>query len=318
VSALPREPCLLRWEAWHRLVCLAIPSCLWAQGPFQIDGYIQGRFTNREGAADRLEIRRARLVVFGDPLPNFSYNLQADLVHAPYLLDASLTWKISESFRVTGGQFKIPFSAESLAPDNRDIPIERARAVNSLAPGRDEGVQGRDSGVEASGRIGRFEYTAALLRGQLIVHSPAVHYRAAAGRFLVHTLRGLTMGGDWYGSYSVSSGPPKRRVDAEGGYEHGPLHLAAEQIFARDGALQRRGGYGVASWRLNRHWEPLARADWLTTNIAKPNTTSVVYVAGMNFYWRKYLKVGINTGAQHDQGPRRFSSVFLAQTTLSF
>ena len=312
------SPRLLSWKAWHRLVCLAVPSLLWAQGPFQIDGYVQGRFTNREGTDDRLEIRRARLVVFGDPLPDFSYNLQADVAHAPYLLDASLTWKMSDSFRLTGGQFKIPFSMESLAPDDVDVPIERARAVNSLAPGRDDGVQGRDTGFEASGRIGRFEYAAALLRGQLIVHSPAVHYRAAAGRFLVHPLRGLTAGGDWYGSYSVISGPPKRRADAEGSYERGPLRLAAEQVFARDGALQRRGGYSVASWRLTRRWEPLARADWLTTNVAKPNTTSIVYIAGVNFYWRKYVKVGVNTGAQHDQAPRAFSSVFLAQTTIRF
>src|SRR5262249_32341117 len=150
--------------------------------------------------------------------------------HAPYLLDASLTWKISESFRLTAGQFKIPFSTESIMPDNLDIPIERARAVNSLAPGRDDGAQGRDTGIEASGRIGGVAYAAALLRGQLIVPSAAVHYRAAAGRFLVHPLRSLTVSGDWYGSYSVSSGPPKRRADAEGSYERGPLRVAAEQI----------------------------------------------------------------------------------------
>lgn len=318
MAAPPANPRLISWKAWHRLVCLAIPSLLLAQEPFQIGGYIQGRFTNREGTPDRLEIRRARLVVFGDPLPDFSYNVQADVAHAPYLLDASLTWKFSGAFRLTSGQFKIPFSTESLASDNFDVPVERARAVNSLAPGRDEGVQGRDTGVQASGRVGRFEYGAALLLGQLIVDSPAVHYRAAAGRLLVHPLRGVTAGGDWYGSYSVTSGPPKRRSDAEGSYERGPVRLAAEQIFARDGSLQRRGGYAVASWRLNPNWEPLARADWLTTNIAKPNTTSIVYVAGVNFYWRKYVKVGINTGAQHDQGPRGFSSVFLAQTMLNF
>jgi len=303
---------------WHRLVCLAIPSLLWAQDPFQIHGYIQGRYTDREDADDRLEIRRARLMIFGGPLPNFSYNLQADVAHVPYLLDASVTWKLSESCRLTAGQFKTPFSAESLAPDNLDIPIERARAVNSLAPGRDDGVQGRDTGIEASGRIGRLEYAVALLRGQLIVNSPAVHYRATAGRFIVHPFRGLTAGGDWYGSFSVSSGAPKRRADAEASYQRGPMRLAAEQIFARDGVLQRRGGYGVASWRLARGWESLARADWLTTNTAKPNSPSVVYVAGVNFYWRKYVKVGINAGAQHDQGPRGFSSVVLAQTMLSF
>ena len=68
---------------------------------------------------------------------------QADVAHAPYLLDASVTWKISESIRITSGQFKIPFSTESLAPDNLDIPIERARAVNSTQLWHQEGSRMR-------------------------------------------------------------------------------------------------------------------------------------------------------------------------------
>jgi hypothetical protein len=74
----------------------------------------------------------------------------------------------------------------------------------------------------------------------------------------------------------------------------------------------------LGAWRLSPHWEPLARADWLTTNIRKPNTTSIAYVAGLNFYWGKHLKVGANSGAQHDQGPKGLSSVFLAQVMLLF
>jgi hypothetical protein len=62
----------------------------------------------------------------------------------------------------------------------------------------------------------------------------------------------------------------------------------------------------------------LTRADWLTTDIHKANTTSIAYMAGLNFFWGKHVKIGANTGAQHDQGPRGFSSLFLAQTMLSF
>jgi len=94
--------------------------------------------------------------------------------------------------------------------------------------------------------------------------------------------------------------------------------LRAEQIFARDGKLERRGGYALGSMRLWSHWEPLARADWLTTNIHKANTTSVAYIAGLNFYLGKHLKVGANAGAQHDQGPNGYSGIFVAQTMLMF
>jgi phosphate-selective porin OprO/OprP len=123
---------------------LSFTGCLSGQAVFQAHGYIQGRFTNQEGTPDRLEVRRARVILSGDPVSRLSYTVQVDVVKRPYLMDAVLTWKFSESLRISGGQFKIPFSAESLISDNLNIPIARARAINSLVPGRDTGVQGRD------------------------------------------------------------------------------------------------------------------------------------------------------------------------------
>lgn len=74
-------------------------TCPWAQTPVPIRGNIQGRFTNQENTVDRLEIRPARLIVSGDPVSNRSYNVQADLAKAPYLMDAALTAKFSRVFR---------------------------------------------------------------------------------------------------------------------------------------------------------------------------------------------------------------------------
>jgi phosphate-selective porin len=302
---------------------LFFSACLPAQDIFQIHGYMQGRFTNQEGTSDRLEIRRARVILSGDPLSRLSYTFQADIVKRPYLMDAALTWKFLRSLRVTGGQFKISFSAESLISDNLNIPIARARAVNGLVPGRDTGVQGRDLGLQFAGALYHskgplVEYTAGVFRGQTLVDAPTAHYPATAGRVLVHPLPELTVGGDWYGSFSAPAQAEKRREEAEGSYARGPLQLRAEQIWARDGALERRGGYALGAWRLSPHWEPLARTDWLTTNIHKANSTSTAYLAGLNFYWGKYVKVGANAGAQYDQGPRGASSLFLAQIMLGF
>jgi hypothetical protein len=304
-------------------LALVFSACLRGQSDFQVHGYIQGRFTNQEGTPDRLEIRRARVILSGDPLSTLSYTFQVDVVKRPYLMDAAITWKFSRSLRVTAGQFKIPFSAESLISDNLNLPIARSRAVNGLSPGRDTGVQARDTGLQLAGSLyaGKdplLDYAAGVFRGQTLVESPTVHYHATAGRVMAHLLPGLTAGGDWYGSFSAPAAAVKRRLESEGSYDRGPIHLRAEQIWARDGILERRGGYGLAAWRVSSRWEPLVRADWLTTNIHKPNTTSVAYIAGLNLYYGKHVKVGANTGAQHDQGPRGFSSVFLAQTMLMF
>jgi phosphate-selective porin OprO/OprP len=325
IAKFSRRPvALVEVILWKRLaLVLFFPVCLQAQGIFQIHGYIQGRFTNQEGTPDLLEIRRARVILSGDPLSKLSYTFQIDVVKRPFLMDAALTWKFSRSLRLTGGQFKIPFSAESLISDNLNIPIARARAVNALAPGRDIGVQGRDMGLQIAGTLYQrkgllVEYAAGVFRGQTLVDAPPAHYPATAGRVIVHPLPELTVGGDWYGSFSAPPGAEKRRKEAEGGYDRGPIHLRAEQIWARDGALERRGGYALGAWRLSPHWEPLVRADWLTTDIHKANATSIAYLAGLNFYWGKHVKVGANAGAQHDQGPKGISSLFLAQTMLSF
>ncbi|HLI83729.1 MAG TPA: porin [Bryobacteraceae bacterium] len=302
-------------------------SALWAQDPFVFHAYIQGRFTNQEGTPDRLEIRRARLIFSGDPVSDLSYSFQADLAKAPYIMDAALTWKRYRAFRFTAGQFKIPFSAESLISDNWNTPIARARAVNSLAPGRDTGVQGRDTGLQISGTLPGsrepfVDYAVGVFRGQTLIYSPQAHYHAVAARAIAHPVSGLSAGADWYGSFdSTGTGPGaavKRRSDAEGEYDRGPLKLRAEQIFARDGKLNRRGGYGLGAWRFSKTWEALARADWITTNTAKPNATSIAYLAGMNYYWGRYLKVGFNAGAQHDQRPGGFSSVTLAQVMVYY
>ena len=311
----------IRWV--RPLIILLFSGCIWAQDPFQIHGYIQGRFTNQEGTPDRLEIRRARVIFSGDPWAKLSYRFQVDVVKKPYIMDASLSWKFSPVLVLTAGQFKVPFSTESLIADNLNAPVARARAVNSLAPGRDTGVQGRDTGAQVAGSLGDsksplVEYTAGVFRGQTLVYSPTVHYNATDGRVLVHPVRGLSLGGDWYGSFSAPAGKEKRREETEGSFERGALKLRAEQIWARDGTLERRGGYALGVWKFSKHWEAVTRADWLTANVQKANTTSIAYIAGGNYFLGKHVKIGSNAGAQHDQGPKSFSSVFLAQVMLSF
>jgi len=288
-----------------------------------VHGYIQGRFTDEEGTPDRLEIRRARVIVTGDPLSKLSYRLQVDLVKKPYLMDASLTWKFSPMLSLTAGQMKIPFSAESIVSDNLNPPVARSRAVLSLAPGRDTGVQGRDVGLQAFGGFHRgngpiVEYAAGVFRGQTLIYSPQVHDNATAGRVILHPVHGLSVGADWYGSFSAPARLEKRREEVEGEYAPGRLRIRAEQIWARDGTRERRGGYALAVWKLSQNWEALSRADWLTTDIHKANTTSIAYIAGANYYLLKHVKIGLDQGSQHDQGPKGWSSVSFAQIMLFF
>jgi Phosphate-selective porin O and P len=304
------------------IVCF-IAAALHAQGPIQVHGLLQGRFTDQPGTSDRLEIRRVRLVVAGDPVSKLSYRFQADLAKRPYVIDASLAWKFSRVLTVSAGQMKIPFSAESLMNDVLNQPVSRSRAVLGLSPGRDTGVQGRDTGAQISGGLHGgngpiVEYAAGVFRGQTLVYSPMVHHNAAAGRVVAHPVHGLSVAADWYGSFSAPPNQRKRREELEGEYVRGRMTVRAEQIWARDGSLHRNGGYLLGAWKTGRNFELLTRADWLTRDTHKPNATSVAYIAGANYFLWNHVKTGWNIGAQVDPGPSGISSVMLAQIALYF
>jgi phosphate-selective porin len=299
-------------------------ATLRAQEPIQFHGLLQGRFTDQQGTPDRLEIRRARLIVMGDPAIGLSYKFQADFAKSPYIIDAVLAYRFSSDVTVSAGQMKIPFGGESILNDLLNPPVSRSRAVLGLSPGRDTGVQARDTGVQVSGalqsvgNIPIVEYTAGVFRGQTLISAPKVHYNATAARFVAHPVHGLSFAADWYGSFSAPQHQQKRREELEGEYIRGPLTVRAEQIWARDGSLQRAGGYLLGAWKLARHLEVLTRADWLTTDTHKPNTTSIAYIAGANYYLWNHVKTGWNIGALVDPGPKGLSGVMLAQVALYF
>ena len=64
--------------------------------------------------------------------------------------------------------------------------------------------------------------------------------------------------------------------------------------------------------------EALTRADWMTTDTRKPNTSSIAYIAGGNrFLWR-HIKIGLDGGVQKDLGLGIWSSVFYAQMMVFY
>jgi hypothetical protein len=309
--------------AWAIATAAALISgTLAAQSAFEIHGYIQGRFTDQLGTSDRLEIRRARMIMSGKPLPKLSYRFQVDAAKKPYLMDASIAYRPARALTISVGQMKIPFSAESMISDDRNAPVSRSRAVLALAPGRDTGVQARDVGTEVSGSFGgnarRLEYAAGVFRGQTFVLAPKVHYQATAAR-LIARYQGFSFGADWYGSFSTTAGTPaKRRQGVEGEYSRGRANIRVEQIWARDGRLHRRGGYLLGVWKLSSRCELLARSDWLTADAKATNTSSVAHVAGANLFLLDHLKIGVNAGAQLGPKPGNWTRVIVAQLMTYF
>lgn len=133
-------------------------------------GYIQGRYEHHADSLygisskpqSQFLVRRARLKATYDGT-NAEYMLQIDAGGAaPVLKDAEATFVDTWSpfgFRLTLGQFKVPFGYEVLqSSGDREMP-ERATVIRVQFPGE------RDRGIRLQARYENFRLAAALVNG---------------------------------------------------------------------------------------------------------------------------------------------------------
>ena len=140
----------------------------------KFSGYIQGRYELRDDSVsgvdgsgrvttfDRWLVRRGRLkaTYVGD---NAEYMLQIDATGDGVVLrDAEATFVDTWTplgFRITVGQFKVPFGYEVLqSSSDREMP-ERARVIRALFPGE------RDRGLRVTARWEWLRFMGALVNG---------------------------------------------------------------------------------------------------------------------------------------------------------
>ncbi len=119
----------------------------------QISGLIQTEYEGfqQTGVNNTFLLHRARLDVKGDIDDNWNYEVYTEFAGTTKLLDAYTTYKIADYLKFTAGQFKVPFSLESLIQDSQLDFIDRSQVVNALA-GRSTDVignqNGRDIGIQ--------------------------------------------------------------------------------------------------------------------------------------------------------------------------
>jgi len=147
----------------------------------KFSGYIQGQYemhqesvsgllpNNTPANLDRFSVRRARLkaTYTGE---NAEYLLQIDAAgDAVVLKDAEATFVDTWTpfnFRLTAGQFKVPFGYEILQSSaDREMP-ERATVIRTLFPGE------RDRGVRLTGSYKQLKLMAAAVNGNFTQGDP--------------------------------------------------------------------------------------------------------------------------------------------------
>lgn len=86
-------------------------------------------------------IGNARVQVFGEIDQSFGYQLQANFIKNPAVLDANMYYQLKPEMTIKAGLFKSPFSGEFLMSAAALDFVNRSTVVNQLAPNRQIGIQ---------------------------------------------------------------------------------------------------------------------------------------------------------------------------------
>lgn len=235
------------------LLVPTLPAVLLAQGPTAVSttprltGYLQPRF-QAIGDSATFVLRRARFAIEGNINAWASYRAQVEMrtlnapatpAASPLSLSATDLWvKLSHGrWLGTVGQFRVPFSLESLLSSTILETTERSRIVNAAK---------RDIGMQADWHPqDRVTLQAAVVNGEGPNRGANPDNRMAYyGRAVITPLKGLDVGGAFEG-YSDSTG-----VDGQAIYRGKRWTARAEYIdeHNRRTDIHARGWYALAAF----------------------------------------------------------------------
>jgi phosphate-selective porin OprO/OprP len=307
----------------------------------QLSGLIQTEYEGFQQVSvpNTFLLHRARLDVKGDINDAWSYEVYTEFAGVnPKLLDAYTSYKIADYLKFTAGQFKVPFSLESLTNDSQLEFIDRSQVDNALA-GRSTDVignqNGRDIGADISGNFVKinnnylFDYTFGVFNGAgYDVTTDNNNHKDIAGRLGIHPISNLSIAGDFYngvGFYAIGTAKAaNHKRDREGvdaRYVIGRLAVQAEYDAGTDETTKRAGWYAQATYFvLPQKLQLGVKYDTYDPSKAVPNDISNYYIGGVNYFFNSWAKLSLNyvdrrEPATHLQVP---NDIFEAQLQLTF
>ena len=214
---------------------------------FRLSGYTQFLYNYWDKGTDSFSIPRARLTLSGELLKNVRFRIQIDGVKSPALLDANVDFLFNPAYGLRIGQYYVPMSLENNTSDSEMDTILRSQVVNSLAPSRDLGSQGRDIGAMFIGRYSIAEYYLGVFNGAGINKLDTNKAKDLGARLILHPLESLAIGGSFYKGRNnpVQNGPDltRDRVALEASWMPGSFSLKGEFISAKDDITSKSGWY---------------------------------------------------------------------------
>lgn len=310
-----------------------------------IGGYTQVRYQSLEepGKKDGFDIRRARLDIKGNFTPEWEYRLQTDFAISPKIIDAYFSYKPYDAFKITGGQFLIPFSLESTTSDNTLETVDRSQ-VSGLAGRNKDAIgdqNGRDIGVQISGNLFKTEsnrfildYYLAYFNGQGInIATDKNNSKDIVARVVTHPFTFLDLGVSYSNGHDNWGTPAKNqdqiRFGADVALNYNDFSFRSEYIEAQQGSyvvsgqikdLIKNGWYAQAGYfALPKKLQVVVKYDTFDPTKDNPkNDISTFYTLGANFYPNSFVKFQINYKHKVEQGNSINKDEIVAQLQLKF
>ena len=301
----------------------------------QISGLIQTEYEGfqQTGVNNTFLLHRARLDVKGDIDDNWNYEVYTEFAGTTKLLDAYTTYKIADYLKFTAGQFKVPFSLESLIADSQLDFIDRSQVVNALA-GRSTDVignqNGRDIGIQINGSFAKvddhylFDYTLGVFNGAgYDVTTDNNNHKDIAGRFTVHPVDHLDISGDFYNGVDNFGTPAKNQKRNRGGFDAryviGGLAIQAEYDKGTDATIKRDGWYGQATYFvIPKRLQLAAKYDTYDPNEVTLNVRTNYYTGGINYFFNNWAKFTVDYIDRQEEVTQIKNNIFEAQLQLTF
>jgi len=274
------------------VVVAIVPVALCAQGAATVSttpkltGYLQPRFQT-VGDSATFFLRRARFAIEGNINAWASYRAQVEMrtlgapatpPASPLTLSATDLWVRLSRGRWGGtvGQFRVPFSLESLLSSTNLETTERSRIVNAAK---------RDIGVQADWRVpDRVTLQASVVNGEGPNRGANPDNRMAYyARALVTPVKGLDVGGAFEG-YNDSTG-----IDGQAIYKGKRWTARAEYIQAhnRRTDIRIRGWYALAAYgAVPRRVQLVGRIEQFDPNDRVATDRSTGYLVGAQYFMK--------------------------------
>lgn len=317
-----------------------------AKKPLTIGGWIQELYTDssQAGVKDGLAVRQARLQISGQPTDKMDFKLHlgfegyssgitsVDFAKSKTstgtfskatIVDAYINYRMTYASKLTVGQFLIPFSYDSLTSNTRTDFINRALVVDALAPGRDNGSQGRDVGMQYSGTsyaggdgTNQVDYFLAGFNGSGINAIENNKSKDFAARLVYKNVpAGLQLGSSYYNGSAGTLRTNNDHTGFEAVLDNGPWAIRSEYIWANYSAKKANGWYATLLHRFSPTFEAAARYDDYDPNTSVTDNNITRTSLGVNWNLTKdgLSRIQLNQEWRNDRSQNAKYNLFLVQ-----